>query len=452
MVLATERPRPARIRAWPQAWKLAVATVCFGAFMGQLDASIVTLTYRPVEQSFGVGPAAVQWVSLSYLIALVALLAPVGRRSDQKGRKLSYLHGFLIFSAGSALCGLAPDLGLLIGARVVQGVGAAFLQANSVALVTNSAPSHRMRSALGIQAAAQALGLALVPTVGGVIVSTLGWRWVFAINVPIGIVAVIAGVFFLPRTTARAEPGPSNVGGSLLIGGCATAFLLALSSMSGLHVPSWVPVLLTGAALACGRALVRSDRTSTKPLLRPLLSVRGTPGGLLAAMCGYVVLFGPLVLVPSVLEAQGLSSWEAGLTLTALPAGFAVAATVAGALLPRHWGDRRRAAAGASLSALSLAAALFLPLSPGWIVLALAGIGLGLGAFAPANNASIMRSVPARDSATAGGVINMTRGLGTAVGISLVTLTLHLAGARLSVGALLAVALLGLIGVGASAP
>ncbi len=452
MLIATERPRPAWIRTWPQAWKLAVATVCFGAFMGQLDASIVTLTYRPVERAFGADPAAVQWVSLSYLIALVALLAPIGRRSDQKGRKLSYLHGFLIFSAGSALCGLAPDLGLLIGARVVQGVGAAFLQANSVALVTSSAPSHRLRSALGIQAAAQALGLALGPTVGGIIVSTLGWRWVFALNVPVGLVAVVAGIFFLPRTTARAEPGPSNVAGSLLIGGCATAFLLAISSMSGLHVPTWTPVLLIAAALACGWALVGSERTSARPLLRPLLTIPGIPGGLLAGMCGYVVLFGPLVLVPGVLEARGLSSWQAGLTLTALPAGFAVAATVAGALLPRNWGDRRRAAAGASLSAASLGAALFLPLSPGWVVLALAGVGLGLGVFAPANNASIMRSVPARDSATAGGVINMTRGLGTAVGISLVTLTSHLAGARLSIGALLAVALLGLLAVGTSAP
>jgi MFS family permease len=452
MLIATERPRPARIRAWPQAWKLAVATVCFGAFMGQLDASIVTLTYRPVEQDFGADPAAVQWVSLSYLIALVALLAPIGRRSDQKGRKLSYLHGFIIFSAGSALCSLAPDLGLLIGARVVQGVGAAFLQANSVALVTSAAPGPRMRSALGVQAAAQALGLALGPTVGGLIVSTLGWRWVFAINIPVGILAIVAGIFFLPRTTARAEPGPSNVAGSLLIGGCATAFLLALSSLSGLHVPRWTPVLLVAAALACGWALVGSERTSARPLLRPLLTIPGMPAGLLAAMCGYVVLFGPLVLVPGVLEARGLSSWQAGLTLTALPAGFALAATLAGALLPRGWGDRPRAAAGASLSAASLGAALFLPLSPGWVALALAGIGLGLGVFAPSNNAAIMRSVPVCDSASAGGVINMTRGLGTAVGISLVTLTSHLAGARLSIGALLAVAVLGLLAVRTSAP
>jgi MFS family permease len=452
MLLGNERARPDWIRTRPQAWKLAVATVCFGAFMGQLDASIVTLTYRPLEREFGATPAAVQWVSLSYLITLVALLAPVGKRSDRKGRKLSYLHGFLIFSAGSALCGLAPGLGVLIGARIVQGVGAAFLQANSVALVTSSAPRGRLRSALGVQAAAQALGLALGPTVGGLIVSTLGWRWVFVINVPVGIVAVVAGVFFLPRTTARAEPGPSNIVGSLLIGGCATAFLLALSSMSGWRGPVWVPVLLLAATLVLAWALVTNERTSARPLLRPLLSIGGMPGGLLAAMCGYVVLFGPLVLVPGVLEAQGLSSWQAGLTLTALPAGFALAATVAGSIFPARWGDRRRAVVGASVSTAFLGSALLLPLSPGWVAVALAGVGLGLGAFAPANNASIMKSVPASETATAGGVINMTRGLGTAVGISLVTLTSHVGGTRLSIGGLLAAALLCVAALGASAP
>jgi MFS family permease len=452
MLLVTERARPNWIRTRPQAWKLAVATVCFGAFMGQLDASIVTLTYRPLERAFGASPAAVQWVSLSYLITLVALLAPVGRRSDQKGRKLSYLHGFLIFSAGSTFCALAPDLSFLIGARVVQGVGAAFLQANSVALVTSSAPRGRLRAALGIQAAAQAMGLALGPTVGGLIVSTLGWRWVFVINVPVGIVAIVAGVLFLPRTTAWAERGPSNIVGSLLIGGGATAFLLALSSMSGWHLPLWAPVLLMAVALGFAWALVSNERTSARPLLRPLLSIRGMPGGLLAAMCGYVVLFGPLVLVPSVLETQGLSSWQAGLTLTALPAGFAAAATLSGGILPASWGDRRRAVAGAFVSAAFLGLALLMPLGIGWVAIALGGIGLGLGAFAPANNASIMKSVPATDTATAGGVINVTRGLGTAMGISLVTLTSHLGGARMSISGLLAVAVLCLVALGASAP
>ena len=129
-----ERARPERLRTWPHAWKLAVAAVCIGAFMGQLDASVVTLVYRPVGSEFHAGLAEVEWVSLAYLLTLIALLIPVGRVSDARGRKLFYLYGFVVFTAASAACGLAPSLGFLIGFRVIQAVGAAMLQANSVAL------------------------------------------------------------------------------------------------------------------------------------------------------------------------------------------------------------------------------------------------------------------------------------------------------------------------------
>lgn len=105
--LGTERPRPAWRREWPHAGWLAVGTVCVGAFMGQLDASIVTLTYYPLRSTFGVSLAEVQWVLLAYLLALAALLIPVGRLSDAHGRKLMYLYGFVVFPATSAACGLA---------------------------------------------------------------------------------------------------------------------------------------------------------------------------------------------------------------------------------------------------------------------------------------------------------------------------------------------------------
>ena len=117
--------------------------MCFGAFMGQLDASIVTLTYRPVQAEFHAGLAGVEWVSLAYLLVLIALVVPVGRLSDAHGRKLLYLYGFVVFTAGSAACGFAPSLGLLISFRAVQALGAAMLQANSVALVTTSTPPAR---------------------------------------------------------------------------------------------------------------------------------------------------------------------------------------------------------------------------------------------------------------------------------------------------------------------
>jgi MFS family permease len=404
-----------------------VATVCFGAFMGQLDASIVTLTYRPLGGEFAASLAAVQWVSLAYLVILAALLIPVGRVADARGRKLVYVYGFVVFTAASAACGLAPSLGALIAFRVVQGVGAAMLQANSVALVVTSAPRARMRTALGIQAAAQGLGLALGPTIGGLLVSTLGWRWVFGINVPVGIVAAVAGVYLLPRTRSLAPTGGWDRSGLALLGTATTAGLLGVSAASGLGLPGWATVaLLILAAAAVGGFLVR-ERHATAPLLDPTLL--GTPAvgaALLGALSGYLVLFGPLVLVPLILTAAGSSALHAGIVLTALPAGFALAATTGDRLLPPTWTDRPRATLGALLGVAALGTLVAAPLTATWLLPLLGVLGVGLGIFTPANNSLVMHTIPTRIAGTGGGLLNMTRSLGTALGVALVTLALHL--------------------------
>ncbi len=140
VTLLREQARPGVIREHRWAPWLAVPTVCFGAFMGQLDASIVTLAFPALQRQFGVSLAGVQWVSLAYLLVLVVLLVPVGRWSDRYGRKLVYLYGFVLFSAASAACGLTQSLAVLVGLRVMQAAGAAMLQANSVALVATNAP------------------------------------------------------------------------------------------------------------------------------------------------------------------------------------------------------------------------------------------------------------------------------------------------------------------------
>ncbi len=138
-----EQARPAIVRESRRAPWLAVSVVCFGAFMGQLDASIVTITFPAMEHAFSVPVAAVQWVSLIYLLGLIALLAPAGRLGDAIGRKLVYTYGFGVFTVASAACGLAPSLGALVALRLIQAIGAAMLQANSVALVTTSTPRAR---------------------------------------------------------------------------------------------------------------------------------------------------------------------------------------------------------------------------------------------------------------------------------------------------------------------
>jgi EmrB/QacA subfamily drug resistance transporter len=432
--LARERRRPTRLREWPHAWWLTVATVCFGAFMGQLDASIVTLTYRPLRAEFGASLAGVQWVSLSYLLALVALLIPVGRMADAHGRKLLYLYGFVVFTVASAACGLAPSLGALIGFRVVQGAGAALLQANSVALVATSVPGGGLRVALGVQAAAQAIGLALGPTLGGLLVSTLGWRWVFGINVPVGIVALIAGVYLLPRTRTRTPSAGWDRSGLVLLATATTAGLLGVSAASGLSLPGWTPVALLALAVACVAGFLLRERLATAPLLDlNLLGTRAVSAGLLGALCGYLVLFGPLVLIPVTLTAAGVSELHAGLILTALPAGFALAATTSGRLLPRSWTDRARCTLGAGLGVVVLTGLVAAPLTGAALIPLLAVLGAGLGIFTPANNSLVMRAIPARTAGTGGGLLNMTRSLGTALGVALVTLALHLrpAGAQL---------------------
>ncbi|WP_328957319.1 MFS transporter [Kitasatospora purpeofusca] len=453
--LLAERPRPRGIAGRRYAHWLAVGTVCLGAFLGQLTASVTALVYPALQLRFDAGFAAVEWVALAYLLVLVALLAPIGRLSDLVGRKTMYLGGFAVFGLASLGAGFAGGLGTLVACRAVQAVGGAMMQANSVALVARGVPGHAMRRALGVQAAAQGLGLALGPSLGGLLVAHASWRWVFWINVPVAVVGIVAGWFLLPRTRAEAAPalprpraavrstvGPTvgpepdggrfDLAGLLLLGGSTTALLLALSAASGLPLPAWAVAALLAAAVLCALALVRQERRATRPILAPgLVNTPGVRPGLAVALIGYLLLFCPLVLGPVLLAEAGLPTARSGLVITVLPAAFAVAATVGGGLLPRGWSDVARCRCGAALAGAGLLGCALLPALGAPAVL-LAGpllvAGGGLGLLLPANNALVMRAIPAECSAVGGGMVNMARSLGTALGTALPVLGVHLAG------------------------
>jgi MFS family permease len=431
-----EPARPAAVRENPRAPWLAVGVVCFGAFMGQLDASIVTITFPAMERDFGVQVAAVQWVSLIYLLALVALLAPAGRLGDALGRKLVYTYGFAVFTLASLACGLAPSLGALIGLRLVQATGAAMLQSNSVALVTTSAPKDRMRFALGVQAGAQALGLALGPTLGGLLTSTVGWRAVYWVNVPVGIVAIVAGRYLLPRTREFSRPDQFDWPGTLLLVAWTSGLLLVLSAASGLTMPAWLTGTLAAlTAMALAAFSYRQSRAAC-PLI-PLRLVRSPPLalGLAGSACGYLTLFGPLVLIPQLLGHSAGSEARTGLLLSALPLGFGLAALFGDAVLPKAWGNRQRGFAGALLTCAAMCGAVFIPIDPVSTVVLLAFAGLGLGVFVPANNTVVMRSTEASSASLLGGLVNMSRGIGTTLGISLMALGLNIGTHRYAGGA-----------------
>jgi MFS family permease len=427
-----------------------------------LTASITALVFPALEQHFRAGFASVEWVSLAYLLVLVALLAPVGRLSDSVGRKTMYLGGFAVFAAASLAAGLAGGLWTLVVCRAVQAVGGAMMQANSVALVARGVPAPAMRTALGIQAAAQALGLALGPSVGGLLVAHASWRWAFWINVPIGVLGLLAGWFLLPRSnpptrtallpaatpaaTTSTVMAARNVPSTLvdgargearfdllglgLLAGASTALLLALSAASGLPLPGWVVVVLFAAAVVLAVALARQEQRADRPIIAPgLVNTPGVRAGLGVALIGYLLLFCPLVLGPAMLSDAGVPAATAGLVITALPAAFAVAATAGSFLLPRRWCDGTRGRVGALVAAAGLGALALLPLSAVLAPLPLAVAGYGLGLLLPANNALVMRAIPAKSSAVGGGMVNMVRSLGTALGTALPVLGVHVAGA-----------------------
>jgi len=417
-VLLTEPRRPAAIRGSRRAHWYVVGTVCVGAFMGQLDASIVTLALPRLGRDLHASVGAVEWVALAYLLVLVATVATVGRIADAVGRKLLYVYGFGVFTAGSVLCGLAPTLAVLIAARVLQAVGAAMLQANSVALITEAMPRPLLGRGIGVQGTAQALGLALGPVVGGALLALGGWRLIFLVNLPAGAIGLTLGWFLLPRSRSRREGGGGDQLGALLLalGGAGPLVYLSLANRAGYGDPLLLSALVAGLLAAVG--FVQRERRVDAPLIDLSILRRGALSvGLSIGLVSYLVLFGTLFVVPYYLTAEHVGFALVGLQLSVLPVAIAVAAPIAGRRLNRV-GDRPLTGGGMILTGVGLLEIALWHGTAG-LLAGLALAGLGLGAFTPANNATIMASAPAGYAGVVSGVLNMTRGMGTAVGVAL---------------------------------
>ena len=417
--LLIEPKRPDRIRNRPGAFWLTVAAVCIGAFMGQLDASIVTVALPTLQHTFHASVGAVTWVGLSYLLVLVATVVAVGRFADMWGRKLLYVYGFGIFIIGSALCGLAPGLGWLIGFRALQAVGAALLQANSVAIIVLAVPKPSLGKAIGIQGAAQAIGLALGPTVGGFLLAAGGWRLIFFVNVPFGLVGMIAGVLLIPRSRNLQDATPFDWSGFTLFFPAVMALFAAISfgNARGWSSPSIIGLLVGGSGLVV--AFVLRERRCEHPMLDLRLFHQARfSAGITSGLLSYLVMFGVLFLVPFYLErGVGLGSGRSGLELMVMPVALGATAPLAGRLADRI-GARPLTVGGMASVAVGLTALAALRPETWLFVVLLAVVGFGMGAFTPPNNATIMGSVPANQAGVASGVLNMTRGMGTSLGLA----------------------------------
>ncbi|MEJ2432671.1 MAG: DHA2 family efflux MFS transporter permease subunit [Pseudolabrys sp.] len=403
---------------------LVVGSVCIGAFMGQVDSSIAQLLLPRLEYEFGARLSVVSWVAVAYLVTMAGFLPIFGHLADLVGRKLLYTGGFLVFVLGSALCGFAPDLPILIGFRIIQAIGAALLSSNSVAIVVTAAGPEQRGRALGIQAAAQAVGLSVGPVIGGLLLATLGWRWVFWINEPFGLAACVICWLVIPPTADLAdESGGFDWKGAFLLLPALAAFVAVISEGHVWGIMS--PALLVGILVTVifGFLFVRSERACTAPLVDfALFRSRAFSAGNAAGLMSYAMLFGLFFLMPFILiRLYHDNVFIAGLRLAIVPMTLGLLAPVSGALSDRLGTHLLTAlgmlGCGAGLlllyftidgSAASLPAVMF----------AFAIFGAGQGLFASPNNNSIMAAAPAHLTGEAGGLMNVVRSIGMSIGIA----------------------------------
>ena len=404
-------------------WQWAVlGVVLLGATMSALDITIVNIALPTIRREFGTSLALVEWVSMAYMIVLALALPIVGRLADIFGRSRLYNIGFGIFIVGSALCGLAPGILTLDLARSLQAVGAALLQANSVALITQVFRGRELGRALGAQAAVQGTAMALGPFVGAMLITFAGWRFIFFVNVPIGIAGAIAAHYILPRHHRRHKDVRIDYLGSVLLTVGLMALVLAVNKAGATGWTS--PLIVSHLLLAffCLAAFAITELTVKHPTIDPALFRRYTiAAGNVTALLAYYTLFSVLFLLPFYFEeVLRYSAARTGIMLTAVPLSMAVLAPFAGRASDR-FGSRKFLVCGSLLLALGSLLLVFAPSTsrPALLVTEMVILGAGLGIFTPANNRATMAATPRDRLGMTGGFLNMMRSLGVILGVDI---------------------------------
>jgi EmrB/QacA subfamily drug resistance transporter len=404
-----------------QRWKVLTIT-SVGLFMASLDLFIVNIAFPDMARDFaGASLPDLSWVLNAYAIVFAALLVPAGRIADRVGRKRVFVSGLLLFAAASALCALAPSLNVLVAARVLQAAGGAMMLPTTLGLILPAFPVEQRTLAIGIWSAVGGVAAALGPPLGGLLVE-LSWRWIFVVNVPIGIVTAIVAVRSLDEIREPDDGRPDLLGAAELALGIA---LLTLGIVKG---PEWgwadprALAAFAGAA-ALVVAFVRRSAHHQAPVIElPLLRVRSFALANLAAAVffagfGAMLLSGVLLLT----ELWGYSALHAGLALSPGPLMAATFSVPSGRLGGRI-GQRPVAIAGgltfaagftyilATVGSTPEYATTFLP----GFMLGGAGVGMTLGTL-PAVAAA---TLPADRFATGTAVFGMARQLGAAIGVA----------------------------------
>jgi EmrB/QacA subfamily drug resistance transporter len=402
-----------------------VAALSLGVFMGSLDLFIVNLAFPYIGRQYpGTSLGTLSWVLNGYTIVFAAVLVPAGRWADRVGRRRIFVTGLVAFSVGSLLCGLAPGVPELIAARVIQAAGAGLMTPASLSLVLASVPPSMRGQAIGTWSAIAAIGAALGPVIGGVLVQ-VSWRWVFWINLPVGLAAVLLTIRTVPESRdERAQGRPDLIGAGLL------ALAIGLFALALIKAPGWgwgsgsfIGVLV--ASLACGAGLVARSLRHHAPVIELGLLRSRTFSGAFGASVLYYAGFGAFVLsaVEFLTGVWHYSPVLAGLAIAPGPfTVFPFARFVAPRLAGRLNGPGRVAVIGCALNVaaqvywlaeIQARSSYLIHLLPAQLIGG-AGVGLTIPSLLGAGTASL---APARFG-TGSGILNMARQIGSVLGVA----------------------------------
>jgi EmrB/QacA subfamily drug resistance transporter len=428
-------------RTRPATW--ALGSLSLSMLLSSLGTSIANVGLPTFAQAFNATFQDVQWVVLAYLLASTTFIVSAGRLGDVAGRRRVLLIGIMLFTVASVLCGVAPTLWLLIAARAGQGLGAAIMMAMTMALVGEAVPKEKTGSAMGLLGTMSAIGTALGPSLGGVLIAGFGWQAIFLISAPLGLLTFFLAYRALPidRRASKTVRGGFDKLGTLLLALTLAAYALAMTTGRGSFGPLNIALLL---AVAAGVGLfVRAETRTAIPLI-PLATLRDPTlrAGLAMSLLVSTVLMATLVVGPFYLtQALALDAAVVGLVVSVGPIVVALTGVPAGRIADRY-GARRMIVAGLIGIAGGSFLLSMLPVTlgiPGYIV-PIATITGGYALFQTANNTVVMADVSPDRRGVISGMLNLSRNLGLITGASVMGAVFAVASADMTVASPEAVA------------
>ncbi|MEK4238403.1 MFS transporter [Paenibacillus sp. FSL H7-0714] len=403
-------------------WMILIVLNIF-TFMSTLDGSIVNIALPELSKQLKIPMAQIEWVTTGYLMAICAAILFFGKLGDIVGKIRIFKIGTIVFVIGSMLCGFSLSLPALLVSRVIQAIGASMTMANSQGIVTDIFPANERGKALGFIGTFVSLGSIAGPSLGGIMVSTLGWEYIFWVNIPIGVIAILLGWKVLPKDLTRTK-STIDVPGSLLF----AIFIISLFAglLLGQQLGYGDSLIVTSliVAIASFIAFLWTELRRKEPLLQ--LSLFKNPLFSLSILCGFLVFTANFcfnIIAPFYAQNMlNLSPFEAGFLLMLLPICMVVVAPISGALSDKI-GSEFLTFAGlvvmviAQFGLAELHEGSSVVLVGVWIAM----LGIGSGLFQSPNNSLVMSKVPRTQLGSAGSVNSLVRNVGMVVGITIAT-------------------------------